>query len=323
MNLNETKQMIRILKMHYEQGISQEEIAQIEHMSKSKVNRLIKKSIAEGYITININYPMQSVQEIEDELKQTFGLKKVFVSPVFVDDEKLVKADVSKALGLDLEKIVNDNDIIGVSWGTTMNAIASCMPRMMKSGIKVVQLNGGVSKNVKQTYAMDIVEQFSENFNGIGYVLPMPTIVDNNIIADVLKKDSQISKVFKLMHACRIAIFSIGRVSDESVLCSAGYFTTDEYEQLRSVGTVGDICSRFFDVNGKIVDPVLDGRTIAIPLQELKKKEYSIGIAVGKEKARAVLGALNGGYINTLYTDENMAKEIMRIHNGGHSSIKL
>lgn len=314
MDANETRFIIKILKSHYELGMSQVEIAEKENISKSKVNRIIKKALLDGYIKLTINYPISSVQELEDEFKKIFGLKKAFFAPVIVDDEKLITKDVSRALGIALKNIVADDDIIGISWGNTMNSVASCLPEMNKNGVKVVQLNGGVSRNIRPTRAMDIIDQFSDAFNGVSYILPLPTIVDSSSMVEVLKKDSQINHVFNLIEKSRIAIFSIGCLSFDSVLYSAQYFKEEEYIQLQKNGAVGDVCSRYYDVDGKVIDQTLDDRTVGISLKALKQKDYSIGVVVGEAKAKAILGALNGGYINTLFSDENTARKVLELY---------
>lgn len=310
------KTVVEILRAYYELGLSQEEIAQQQHLSKSKVNRIIKKAISDGYIKITIDYPVTPVQDLEEAFIREFGLKKAFIAPVVVDDPEMICKDVCRALAHDLPAIVKDDDIIGLSWGNTLRVLSGFLEKTERNGVKVVQLNGGIARNTKSTKSLEIIEAFADAFQGIGFILPLPAIVDNSLIVDVLKKDSQIGEVFDLIEKCRIALFGIGSVSYESVLYSAKYFKREEYEELQKKGAVGDICSRYYDINGKVVDQTLDARTIGISRETMKKKEYSIGVATGEQKVKAILGALSGGYINTLYSDENTAREVLRLYYG-------
>lgn len=309
------KTIVEILRAYYELGLSQEEIAQQQHLSKSKVNRIIKKAISDGYIKITVNYPVSPVQDLEETFIQEFGLKKAFFAPVVVDDPEIIRKDVCRALAHNLPSIVKDNDIIGVSWGNTLRTLSELLEKTEHSGVKIVQLNGGIARNTKSTKSLDIIEDFTNAFNGIGFILPLPTIVDDSSIVGVLKRDSQIREVFDLIDKCRIILFGIGHVSYESVLYSAKYFKKEEYDVLQEKGAVGDICSRYYDISGKAVDPVLNARTIGISWETIKKKEYSIGVATGEQKAKAILGALNGGYINVLYSDENTARKVLKLYN--------
>ena len=42
-----------------------------------------------------------------------------------------------------------------------------------------------------------------------------------------------------------------------------------------------------------------------------RSKEWSIAISVGSQKVESMVGALKGGYINVLYTDEKTAKALL------------
>lgn len=314
MNINDSKLILRVAKKYYELKMNQEEIAAEENISKSKVSRLLKKAMDNGYINFNINYQIKSVSDLEEEIKKCFNIKNVFICPVIVNNDSLILNDVCKALARDLNKIIKDNDTIGVSWGKTMNCLAKNLEKIDKKNIKVVQLNGGIAKNITSTESVTIVENFTKACDGVGYLLPVPAIVDNKKIADAIMEDSQIKNVLDLGKNSRVAIFSVGNVLDESILIEAKYFTLNEYRIFRDIGIVGDICTRYFDINGRIIKEDLNHRIIGITLEELKKKKVKIGIGVGITKAKAILGALMGNYINTLYIDELTAQEVLKLY---------
>lgn len=74
---------------------------------------------------------------------------------------------------------------------------------------------------------------------------------------------------------------------------------------------VGDICSRFFDENGKICNRELDDRTVGIKLKDLRSKEHSILLAGGEAKLRSIRAALQGHYANVFITDQFTAKALL------------
>ena len=83
-----------------------------------------------------------------------------------------------------------------------------------------------------------------------------------------------------------------------------------QWKHLKEDG-VGDIASRFFDINGAIALNELNDRVVGFRLEELKEKEWAIAIAVGINKINALIGALRGGFMNVLYTDEKTARELL------------
>ena len=71
-------------------------------------------------------------------------------------------------------------------------------------------------------------------------------------------------------------------------------------------------------VNGDIRNgQAFNERVTGMPLQQLSQVKNRIGIGSGMEKAEAVYGALQGGYINILVTDEECARELIWIHEQG------
>lgn len=66
----------------------------------------------------------------------------------------------------------------------------------------------------------------------------------------------------------------------------------------------------FFNASGEAVSSSFSRRRISLTLEELKKIPCKIGVASGLEK-EALHGALLGGYIDILYADEELGKEIL------------
>ncbi len=305
--------MVRVARMYYEFGYIQEVIAEKEGISRSSVSRILDKAYKEGIIQIKVVYPLQPVRDLEESLKAHFNLKKVFVVPMIIDHPDAVRNDLGIAVAGFLKEIITDGEIIGVSWGTTLPYVTHNMGIIPKQRITVVQLNGGVAKNYLSTQSGAIVEGFVQAFNAVPYMLPVPAIVDSVDLAAAIAADSNVKQTLDLARQARIALFGIGRASNESILVKAGYFCQGEYEDLLNKGAVGDICSRYFKIDGSIADTELYNRTVGISLEELAVKDYSIAVANGEEKAEAILGALRGGYVNTLFIDECAARKCLSL----------
>ena len=314
MNINDINFMIRIAKKYYELQLSQEQIAEEENISKSSVSRMLKKAFEMGYVRHEIVYPMESVMDQEKRIKEIFDIKRVFVVPNLIDNYSIRLTDTCKVAAEDLNKLVSDNDIISISWGRTLDRLSSLIrpPSPPKKGIKVVQLNGSIATNILSTKSISILEKITEVYSGIGYMLAAPALVDNEEIAEAIKRDSRIKEVLDLAREANIALFSIGQMSEQSLLIERGAVTLDDIDILRSAGAVGDIGTRYFDINGEVVDNAYNIRTIGIELDEIKMKKHRIGVAIGNDKADAIIGALNGGYMTALYTDEMTAARILK-----------
>lgn len=74
---------------------------------------------------------------------------------------------------------------------------------------------------------------------------------------------------------------------------------------------MGDVCVRFYDIHGNIVDKEFEQYTTGITTEQLKKIPVRIGVAYGEKKVVPILGALRAGFINVLFTDVATARLLM------------
>ena len=85
----------------------------------------------------------------------------------------------------------------------------------------------------------------------------------------------------------------------------------EEMNRLIEMGAVGDIALHFYDEQGNPIQTEMKERVIGISLEELKCIGRVVGVAGGTEKFHAILGAIRGGFINTLITDSQTARRLL------------
>ena len=307
--------IIRIAKKYYELNMGQEQIAKSENISKSTVSRLLRKASELEYVRTEVVYPLESVEEVEEKIISLFPIEHVFVCPAYTDDYLLRIHDTCKAFARDISALVQDDDIISVSWGRTVYSASTLLvpPSPAKRNIKIVQLHGISAKNIASSKFNAIIENFSDAFLGTSHLMPAPVVVDTKAIADAIMSDSSIRMVFDEARQSDFSVFGIGEVSSKYVLVERGIYTEEEYNQLGEVDAVGDVGSQYFDIHGKPVLTELLNRTIALTTDEVKKKKHRFGIAVGEHKTKAIIGALNSGIMTHFYTDEITAREVLHL----------
>ncbi len=89
------------------------------------------------------------------------------------------------------------------------------------------------------------------------------------------------------------------------------YLSEKTLESLEKKGVIGHIGGHFFDVRGKELETSLSERMVGIGVEDLRKCPETICVAYGEGKAEAVLGALQGRFINTLIIDDKCAGKII------------
>ena len=304
------KLAINVAKLYYRSDFSQQKIAQELGVSRPSISRLLQYAKDKGYVNIQIVDPVEDMSIMEQRLKDKLHLKDVKIASSTINDEEEIKKYISIAAAKYLDGIIKDGDIIGVGWGTTLyNMSQALMPRSIK-GSQVVQLEGGLSNSEWNNYSREILENFANNFNIVARYLPLPVIFDNKATKEQVDKDRYIKRILELGRHANIALFSVGTVRPNALFFRLGYTDIQEQEKIQR-NSVGDICSRFFDVEGRVCNRDLDERTVGITLSELRDKEYSIMISGGEGKINAIKAALKGRYANVLITDQFTGKALL------------
>lgn len=304
--------LVEAAKLYYEHQLSQLEISRKLGVSRPTVSRLLQQARDTGIVKIEITDPSEIGTLLESGLIQKYSLKKVVVVPNDTNDNNIVKKRLGKAAVLLVDQLISEGTILGISWGTTMQQVALQIRSRRVKDMVVVQLNGGISRAEFDTHASEIAKTIGQSYKAIPYLMPLPAVVDNANLKKVILSDKNISRTLELGRKSEIALFTIGSFGYNSVLVKADYFEPLEVDELLKSGAVGDICSRIIKADGTICSKDLNNRTIGIELEELKKKQYSIAVAGGKEKLAAIKAGLKGKWFNSLITDEWVATELLR-----------
>ncbi|MEH7113725.1 sugar-binding transcriptional regulator [Neobacillus niacini] len=310
MDREKLSKIIEAAKLYYILDYNQNEIAKVLGISRPTVSRLLQQAKEKGIVQITIMDPTEDVENLAAQLEKKFNLKRAIVASIPQFEDHIIKNYLGEKAALFLDEIVKDQDIIGVTWGTTVYHIAVELKQKFVKGVKVVQLKGGVSHAETNTYASEILYLFGKAYNTTPLNLPLPAIVDHVVVKQAMEADRHIHKILELGKQANIALFTIGSIKKDSLLFQMGYFTESDQKALNEKA-VGDICSRFFDKDGAVCNESLNERTLGVKLEDLRQKEYSILVAGGPNKIEGIYGALKGQYANVLITDQFTAKFLL------------
>ena len=311
MTRDRDKLSINVAKLYYRSEYSQQRIAEELGISRPSVSRLLQYAKDKGYVKIQIMDPVEDMSNMEQMLVEKYHLHEVRIASSTINDENEIKKYIGIKAAEYLDSIVQDGDIIGVGWGTTLYDMScSLFPRVLK-GSQIVQLEGGVTHSKWRNYAKDILENFSNNYSTIAQYLPLPVVFGSREVKEMVDQDRHIKRVLEMGSHANIAVFGVGTVRPNALFFRLGYTDQEEQTRIQQIA-VGDICSRFFDADGRICNKELDARTVGITLDELRNKEHSIMIAGGEAKVPAIRAALKGHYANVFITDQFTAKELLK-----------
>jgi DNA-binding transcriptional regulator LsrR (DeoR family) len=183
--------------------------------------------------------------------------------------------------------------------------------------ITVVQMVGAVGKGDPLVDGPDLARQLANVYGGEYRYLHAPLIVEDVRTREALLQEPRIRETLELARRADVALVGIGTPHPEvSSLLRAGYLDEEAIARLRERGVVGDVCARQYDAQGQPADVELNRRVVGVELEALHRMEQVIGVAGGEAKAGAILGALRGGHVHVLVTDDVAAEKVLALLQG-------
>lgn len=308
------RERLRIAQYYHNDGLTQQEIADKLNISRPTVSNALKKAKAEGIIQVRVVDIKNKggLISLEEELKKAYGLKAVRLVDCKSDNYDDLRNCIGEAAAIYLENIITDNLKIGISWGSTLKAMVDNLSGNKKiKNLELITLTGGSGNLKPEVHSNILSDKILNKYNGKGYFLYAPAVVDDHKVWQALMKNDETEKILEKAKEVDLALVGIGAPIGTSNLVKTGYFKKEQIKKMQQKGVIGDICSRFFNKEGQICDLEINKRTMGINLDDLKNIDKVAGIAGGKEKVDSIIGALKGGFINILITDTNTAELIL------------
>ena len=304
--------LIEVARLYYEQQLTQTEIGRHIDMSRSTVSRMLQEARDMGIVTITIAYDVVRNYKLEYALTDTFGLRDVRVIESFDRSPDVIRRGMGQLAAHLLEDRVSDDTTLGISYGRTIAMTIDQVRPSPRTNVTIVPVIGAVGSDNPVIEGIDLTRQLAMKFGARYRYLHAPLLVEDRRTADLFRQEPTVNDVLNLGKTSDIVIMGIGSLhaSSSSIIWN-GYINRKELDWLKNKGVVGHMCAQFFDIKGEILDIDINHKSISIGLSTLKSIDNVIAIAGTTDKASAILGALNGGYIDILVTDDNAARLIL------------
>jgi lsr operon transcriptional repressor len=310
--------LLRVAWFYYKDELTQDEIAHRLAISRASVGRMLERARRLGLVSINLNADHLDAFEVSDRLRRTFGLAEALVVPDH-DTEPADHHMLNARLGLGGAQFMSTHlrpgGTLGVGWGETVSHVIAATNFGAVGPVHMVTLTGGVDGYLPAILSSK-GEGSADTEATTATIIPTPIVASTPKLAAALKAEPAIQQVLRQACSVRQAIVGVGTPTADATIVQMGYLAADEVRLLRERGVVGDILGQFFDANGNVVSLPIHERRIGIELSDLASIPKVVGVAGGLHKTEAILGALHGGFLNVLVTNELVALRLLELEQG-------
>jgi DNA-binding transcriptional regulator LsrR (DeoR family) len=310
--IERSRLLFKISSLYYLQSLTQQDISEKLGISRPMVSRLLKQAREAGIVQIKVLPSAGNFIELEQDLESRYQLDEVIIiDSDLPESQKFTSQQIGVAAAEYLIRTIKDNDIIGVTWGTTIRSMVDAVHPIETNNIHVVQILGGLGRPESVFYPGVICNRLATLLNCSFTILPSPGVAGSKESKGAFLSDKDVLKALGIIKNVNVAFVGIGSMSNESITMQNNVISPADRDYLISRGAVGDIGLRFFDIHGDPVKSNFDDLVIGVTLEQIKNIRHVIGMAGGPEKFKAVQGVLRGKYLNVLITDVNLAKKLV------------
>lgn len=307
--LDEREQAIRAAWLYYFGDMTQAQVAKRLGLNRVRVNRLLAEARAAGIVQIQINAKTAPCIALEEALTQRYGLQEAIVVPGQPDEDG-IRAAIGAAAGAALSTRLREGMSIGMGWGQTLRTSLRAIPLQEARSISIVSLLGGLTRGS----AMNAYETASRLADLVGaecFYIAGPAFADTPEMRDLLLQQSILQDAFEHARRVDLAFLSAGSLHPTSTMSKLGLVGREDMASLKAAGAVGDLCAHWIDGSGNLVDHPLNRRVIALEPAALRDIPCVVLASGGPHKVPVVRGALIGGYVDVVVTDEETARQVL------------
>ncbi|MGN0417462.1 sugar-binding transcriptional regulator [Anaerostipes faecalis] len=311
LNDSEKRNMLAtVANLYYNSDMTQNQIAERFFTSRSKISRMLKEARQLGIVEITIREPWDRNMELEQEFIRRFRLKDVRIINPKEANNTMVLQKLGEVAAYYLDNLIDANTILGISWGNTMYHTVKAVNTSKNIPLSVVPIMGAANVRKPERDALDLSKELAYAYGGTYHYIYAPLFVNSSDVKKSLEEDPTIKECLNLARNANIILTSVGSIVYKSW---KAYLSTRDLYHLEHKGAIGHIGGHFYDKNGIEVITPMAGKMIGLGLEDIKRVENVVCVAGLEMKSEAILGAMRGGYIDTLITDEACAQKILEI----------
>lgn len=296
----------RAVWLYHVEGCTQNDIANRLGINRVMVVRLLADARRRNEVRVTISAPLADLVALERAVETRHGIGRVIVAP-FADPEGDPVRVIAAAAGNFISGEMRAGMTVGVGWGRTLYNTLPFITGATLDDFRVVSLLGGIAA-ARRFNPAEFAWQFAELFQGEGFLIPAPAVVDSPETKHALLERCGLAAIFEMADKLDMALLSVGGISTLTTSYRTGYLSEADRRSLIEAGAVGDVLYSFIDEAGRTVDHEVNARVISVQLDRLRRTPERVLISGGREKLMALRAAIRRTAPTVLITDECSAR---------------
>jgi DNA-binding transcriptional regulator LsrR (DeoR family) len=261
-----------------------------------------------------IDWPIERDTQIEKQLGSVFHLKKVLVLKSNLLDGAVALRRLGQMAARYLELILEDGMTLSVCLGRSTYEVIQAIRPSFRAHVNVVQAMGSIPFAIQEIDSSALARQLAQKLGGQVFYLPSPLMANNPEEASVIRRQKLIERTLSVSRQADVLLVGIGSLNpNTSRYVQAEMISVAKINELADQGAVGDIGGQFYTLKGELHPCLYNQCMIGLTLEEIKDIPNTIAVAMGSDKAAAILGGLRTSVIDVLCTDQQTAREVLRL----------
>ena len=294
-------------RLYHLRGLDQAAVAQVLHVSRPQVSKLLATARESGYIRTHVVDPRESDRELVQTVTQRFRIAGLLlVSPTGPTSSDLLNALGSGAAHLTNNLVLPGEEDVSFWWSQTVQACALEMARAPLRPRAWYQCAGTAPGH--NTHLS--MKSFMERTDLVVHPCPVP-LLHPSVTARVRAEKSPAARQHESRRVTSAVLILGSCREDMELIRRSDLVTSQEREQIDR-NAVGHLCGRFIDADGRVVAPTLGQRTSSPTLAQLRRSKRTVLITYGARQIEFVRAAALAGYVDHIVTDVSTAELLLK-----------
>ncbi len=330
----------KIAYMYYEDGHSQETIADIESCSRQTVSKALQKAKDRRIVRISIVPDLRAgyLRNLSREVRRELNLEDLVLVPgrnfeSVGADETLddVVAEIAKAAADYLDQLLTDSDILAVSGGRIFmrNVVRYLKPTRPLPHLRVVSTIGFVEPRTSSGDANLVAYDIAKAYCASHTWYPIPPFIHANIpgispegLIESNSRSSITREAIEFSEKASVVMMGLWLPHTNDEVVVRGILGREHIDAIEPFHPAVDINHWVFDAEGRCINEMIDPPPYYLtgfPIPRLKEKIRAEGTKVilvagaGPSYAPAIRAALKAGIANILVTDHITAELLLSL----------